>query len=107
MVQDISKNLKRFTFACSNDKDSLIGMNYRKKKTDLLSDLKQEEVRTLGIWGVKGFGKTTIAVEVFKSVSHIFINCASIPNVRREFVKHGKIKLQPSLVGQWRIYMEW
>ena len=74
-------------------------MNYRKKKTDLLLDLKQEEVRTLGIWGVKGIGKTTIAVEVFKSVSHIFINCASIPNVWREFVKHGKIKLQPSLVG--------
>ena len=66
------------------------------KKMDLLLDLKSNGVRTVVICGEQGIGKTTIAVEVFKRISHKFDACAFISNIRQVF-KNDKIYLRKCL----------
>ncbi|KAF3432384.1 hypothetical protein FNV43_RR27124 [Rhamnella rubrinervis] len=96
IVKDISKNLKRFAFACGTNNDLLVGMNSRMNKMDLLLNLNLNEVRTVVICGKQGIGKTAIAIEVFKRISHKFDACAFISNIRRVF-KNDQISLRRHL----------
>lgn len=82
------------------DRNSLlVGMVSRANKLlDLLWDIGLNDVRTIGICGVSGIGKTTIAEEVFKRVSPKFEARAFIDDIRVEFAKErGMLHLQKLL----------
>ncbi|XP_015895977.3 disease resistance protein RPV1-like [Ziziphus jujuba] len=97
IVGDIFRQLKR-TFPCYH-KDFLVGMDSRMDKMEsLLSlDKQDDDVRTVGICGERGIGKTTLAGEVFKKIHGKFDSCAFIDNVREECEKHGMPHLQQQL----------
>lgn len=72
----------------SNDLNALVAMDRHMKVVyDLLAS---EEVRTIGIWGSEGVGKTTLARYIYAKISvefqtHVFLQ--NIENMRDEIVK--------------------
>ncbi|KAF3432371.1 hypothetical protein FNV43_RR27111 [Rhamnella rubrinervis] len=68
------------------------------KKMELELGIGQFDVRIIGIWGMPGIGKTTLAREIFKKKSHGFEASAFIDNVREGFEKtNGKLHIQKRL----------
>ncbi|KAL1223838.1 Disease resistance protein TAO1 [Cardamine amara subsp. amara] len=70
IVTEISKRLIGST--PSNDLQGLIGMGAHMEKMKELICLGSDERRTIGIWGMSGIGKTTIARVVYNQISDGF-----------------------------------
>nr|XP_048319497.1 disease resistance protein RPV1-like [Ziziphus jujuba var. spinosa] len=90
--------LKGLNLTFSTSKNDLVGMDSRMQKMHALLNITQSEVvLTVGIWGMAGIGKTTIAEHVKTEISDKFDACAFITNVREEFERNGIIHLQNTL----------
>ncbi|KAI3824110.1 hypothetical protein L1987_05559 [Smallanthus sonchifolius] len=77
----------------------LIGIETRLQ--DLKSKLKigYGGVRMVGIWGVGGGGKTTLASAAYTEISHQFEAHCLFENIRDESSKHGLKKLQEKFLS--------
>ncbi|KAJ0896139.1 putative P-loop containing nucleoside triphosphate hydrolase [Helianthus annuus] len=53
----------------------------------------------VGIWGVGGGGKTTLASAAYMEISHQFEACCLVENIREESSKHGLKKLQEKILS--------
>ncbi|KAJ0763414.1 putative TIR domain, P-loop containing nucleoside triphosphate hydrolase [Helianthus annuus] len=91
IVGTISSRLP--TLSTNVNKD-LIGIETRLQ--DLKSKLKIESggVRVIGIWGVGGGGKTTLASAAYAEISHRFEAHCLLENIREKSRKKGLAKLQ-------------
>lgn len=83
------------TFLSVNN--NLVGMDAHLEKLDSLLDIKLDDVRTLGIWGMGGIGKTTIVQEVFKRIHDQFEACCFLADVREESKKNSLVDLHKNL----------
>ncbi|XP_021976170.1 TMV resistance protein N-like [Helianthus annuus] len=83
----------------TNVNKDLIGIETRLQ--DLKSKLKMElgGVRIIGIWGVGGGGKTTLASAAYAEISHRFEAHCLLENIREESRKHGLTKLQEKFLS--------
>jgi len=59
--------------------------------------LQISHVRAIGIWGMSGIGKTTIAKEVYNMSCSKYDRCNFMANVREEWERHGLIYLKKKL----------
>ncbi|KAK9201023.1 hypothetical protein WN944_016224 [Citrus x changshan-huyou] len=70
IAQDISKKVE--DISDSTDLSGFVGLNSRIEKIKSLLCLELGDVRILGIWGMGGIGKTTIASIIFHQISGDF-----------------------------------
>ena len=82
------------------DLKGLVGIN--KPIADLQSLILSngsEDVRVIGIWGMGGIGKTTIAGALFNILCSEFEGCYFLANIREQSEKYGIIQLKDKLIS--------
>ncbi|CAH8390289.1 unnamed protein product [Eruca vesicaria subsp. sativa] len=71
-----------------------IGVNTRVLEIENLLSKQSWVVRSVGIWGMPGIGKTTIAKAAFDQMKGNFKSRRFIPNFERDFKKEGMSRLR-------------
>ncbi|KOM29348.1 hypothetical protein LR48_Vigan647s000900 [Vigna angularis] len=98
LVQNLMKQLRNTPLSVA---PFTVGLDDRVEVLKNLLDLKSNDVRVLGLYGMGGVGKTTLAKSLFNNlVVHSFERRSFIPNVRSQVSKHhGLVSLQNKIHG--------
>uniref|UniRef100_A0A251UUE5 ADP-ribosyl cyclase/cyclic ADP-ribose hydrolase n=1 Tax=Helianthus annuus TaxID=4232 RepID=A0A251UUE5_HELAN len=83
----------------SEANEDLVGMTTRIQYLKSQLEIGSDGVRMVGIWGVGGGGKTTLASSLYIGISCYFEGHHIIENVREETSKHGLKKLQENILS--------
>ena len=77
----------------------LVGINHRVEDIKSLLDIESNDVRMVGIYGLGGVGKTTIAKAIYNEFFHHFEGRSFLENVIETSEKNkGIIELQENLL---------
>ncbi|KAK9063556.1 hypothetical protein SSX86_017426 [Deinandra increscens subsp. villosa] len=99
-IKEIVGTISRRLFPMiTNVNEDLVGIETRLQ--DLKSKLKTRSggVRMVGIWGVGGGGKTTLASTAYMEICYQFEAHCLLENIRDESTKHGLKSLQEKLLS--------
>ncbi|KAH9724836.1 Disease resistance-like protein DSC1 [Citrus sinensis] len=87
IVKDILKKLENITV--STNLEGLVGLNSRIEQIKSLLSAGSPDFRIVGLWGMGGIGKTTIAGALFNQISREFEGKCFMASVREESEKGG------------------
>ncbi|KAK4269174.1 hypothetical protein QN277_022366 [Acacia crassicarpa] len=97
LIQNIvSDIIKKLNHGSSSALVNIVGIH---KNCSAIESL-LEEFSTVGIWGMGGIGKTTMAKVVFAKFRPQFDNCCFLENFREESEKHGLKYIHDKLVNE-------
>ncbi|KAK1427531.1 hypothetical protein QVD17_16218 [Tagetes erecta] len=80
--------------------EDLVGMSPRFQELEARLHIGSHDVRMVGVWGVGGGGKTTLASSLYMKISRHFQGHCIIDNNREESSKHGLKTLQEKLLSR-------
>ncbi|KAJ9158897.1 hypothetical protein P3X46_024440 [Hevea brasiliensis] len=88
-------------FKCDYKNDDLVGIESRVRRMEsLLFSGPINDRRVVGIWGMGGIGKTTLAEEVFHRIKEKFDGHYFVANVREEIMKQTPNALRDKIFCQ-------
>ncbi|KAJ9687376.1 hypothetical protein PVL29_016029 [Vitis rotundifolia] len=96
----VSKILNELIDASSSNMEVLVGMDSRIEYMVSLLCIGSNDVRMVGLWGMAGIGKTTIAKAVYQKIHTQFQGCCFLSNVREISQKKDPIDIQKKLLSQ-------
>nr|XP_043631884.1 disease resistance protein Roq1-like [Erigeron canadensis] len=79
--------------------DDLVGMRTRLQEMIAHLEMGSDDVLMVGIWGVGGGGKTTLAASVYMEISRQFEGSCIVENIREKSRKYGFEKLQEDILS--------
>ncbi|XP_058730589.1 disease resistance protein RUN1-like [Vicia villosa] len=102
---EIGNIIKEVTCLLGNKSSSLpgdiVGMNSPMEELEKLLNLdSNDDVRVVGICGMPGIGKTTLATALYAEFSNQFDACCFIVDVSKTYGDHGSIGVQKQLLCQ-------
>ena len=92
--------MQKLTPRYPNKLEGLVGIEDNYEQIESSLKIGSNEVRTLGILGIGGIGKTALATAFFAKLSHEFEGGCFIENVREKSNKHGLEALRDKLFSE-------
>ncbi|KAM3308369.1 hypothetical protein P3S67_010113 [Capsicum chacoense] len=96
----INDNFRNMHHTVSATEKYLVGIESRMDEIESLLKFRSGDVCFVGIWGIGGIGKTTVARKYFDKVSHQFQGSCFLANIREESKKYGLMYLQKTLLSR-------
>ncbi|TQD95074.1 hypothetical protein C1H46_019342 [Malus baccata] len=97
VAQDV---LSKLNHKSSSNLKDLVGIEIQIEQIESLLCIDSPDVCTVGIWGMGGIGKTTLAEAVFHRLTSKFEASCFLPNVREESERHGLKHLRNVLLRE-------
>ncbi|KAI9079929.1 hypothetical protein K1719_038175 [Acacia pycnantha] len=94
IVEDVLKKLEH------KPKSHLVGFHQNFTGVESLMEIKLQEVRILGIWGMGGIGKTTLAHAIFDKFLSKFESHYFLENVGQKSARFGLKSLHQQLISK-------
>nr|XP_011457432.1 PREDICTED: TMV resistance protein N-like [Fragaria vesca subsp. vesca] len=83
--------------------ENLVGIDSRVEAVKSLLGVGMNDIHFIGVWGMGGIGKTTIAKVLFDQISNQFEFRGFISNVRSNEERRGLVQLQKELISRTNV----
>ena len=97
IIADISKDLNYVS--SSDEAKNLVGMDCCITELESILRLESNEVLMIGIWGMGGIGKATLARLIYERLFYKFEGCCFLEGLRSTSMDNLKVELLSKVLG--------